>query len=249
MQGAGLVLTSYQDSLRRAMDIVANNVANTSTTGYKRENVAFDTYLSQPTPHDSFAFAVDNGTYRDAAQGPSVTTGNPLDLAIQGEGYFAVQTKGGLRYTRAGSFQLNPSGELVTAAGNQVMGDGNQPLTFPDDATDILIAGDGTISAVDTTGSKIDIGRVKPARFADEQSLLPIGDNLYVATTQPEPDSDTAPQSTVVQGSIEQSNVQAVEEMTRMIDVARSYQMVARLIEKENQRQSDAIQRLGKVST
>jgi len=247
MQGAGLVLTSYQDSLERAMSIVANNVANVSTTGYKRENVAFDTYLMEPTPKDSFAFAVDNGTYRDTAQGATTMTGNPLDLAIQGPGYFPVQTKSGVRYTRGGAFQLDPQGNLVTAAGDKVLGDGGQALNFPDDARDIYIAGDGTVSAVDSTNAKIDIGRLKPAEFANEQSLAPEGDNLFTATTPPA--SDAKEIGSIVQGAVEDSNVKPVEEMTRMIAVSRSYQLVAKLVEKDNQRQLDAIQRLGKVTS
>ncbi len=244
MQGAGLVLTSYQDSLRRAMDVVANNVANVNTTGYKRENIAFDTYLIQPTQKDSFQFSVDNGTYRDAAQGPTLMTGSPLDVAIQGQGYFAVQTSAGIRYTRAGSFQLNNEGALVTPAGDQVLGDGNQPIILPTDARDILIASDGTITALTGNGtSATQFGLLRPVKFQNEQGLSPVGNNLYAATETPEPDTE----SRVVQGSVERSNVQAVTEMTRMIEISRSYQMVARLLDNENQRQSDAIRRLGKI--
>lgn len=244
MQGAGLVLTAYQDSLRRAMDIVANNVANINTTGYKRENVAFDTYLSQPTPKDTFQFAVDNGTYRDAQQGPTAITGSPLDVAIQGAGYFPIQTPAGIRYTRAGSFQLSNEGALVTSNGDQVLGDGNQALAFPTDARNILISSDGTITAETGAGATVQVGRFVPAQFADEQSLVPVGDSLYRATKEPE----TTTPSKLVQGAIEQSNVKGIEEMTRMIDVSRSYEIVSRLLEKENQRQVDAIERLGKFT-
>lgn len=244
MQGASLVLTSYQDSLRRAMDIVANNVANVSTTGYKRENIAFDTFLSQPTPKDSFQFAVDDGTYRDPAQGATQMTGNTLDVAIQGDGYFTIQTPSGIRYTRAGGFMLNGEGELVTPAGFQVLADGDQSITFPEDARDIGIASDGTITATTGNGAISEVGKLALANFEDEQSLLPVGDSLYLATQAPNTESG----GTVVQGAVEQSNVKSVEEMTRMIDVSRTYQMVVRLMEKENKRMTDAIQRLGKVS-
>lgn len=244
MQGAGLVLTSYQDSLRRAMDIVANNVANVNTTGYKRENIAFDTFLSQPTPKDTFQFAVDSGTYRDPQSGPTMMTGGSLDVAIQGKGYFPVQTAAGIRYTRAGSFQLSAEGDLVTPDGHQVLGDGNQIISFPADAKEILISGDGTITAQSGAGTTVQVGRLVAAQFADEQSLLPVGDSLYLATQQPETESSTK----MIQGAIEQSNVKGIEEMTRMIDVSRTYQMVSRLLEKENQRQLDAVKRLGKIS-
>lgn len=244
MQGASLVLTSYQDSLRQAMDIVANNVANVNTTGYKRQNIAFDTYLSRPTIKDSFQFVLDRGTYRDAAPGPTVATGNALDVAIQGEGYFPVQTAAGIRYTRAGSFQLSSEGELVTPQGLQVLGDGNQALVFPADARNIQISSDGTVTAETGAGATAQIGTLKPVRFADEQSMIQVGDSLYASLQEPETESS----GTVVQGAIEQSNVQAVEEMTRMIDVSRTYQTVMRLLERESQRQTDAIQRLGRIS-
>lgn len=245
MQGAGLVLTSYQDSLQRAMDIIANNVANVNTTGYKRETAAFDTYLARPTTTDSFQFAVDSGTYRDGAQGATVMTGNPLDVAVQGRGYMSVQTENGIRYTRAGAFQMNSEGDLVTAAGDKVLGDGDQALTLPTDARDILVSSDGTITALTGAGTTATIvGKIALVKFQSEQSLSPAGKNLFTSIETPEPDTD----SRMVQGAIEQSNVQAVAEMTRMIDVSRSYQTVVRLLETENQRQSNAIQRLGRIS-
>src|ERR1700733_13460588 len=104
MESPSLVLLSNQEALQRAIDIVANNVANSSTTGFKREGIEFDTLLSQPTPDETIDFVVDRATYRDASAGPINPTGNPLDLAIQGAGYFQVQTPQGIRYTRSGSF-------------------------------------------------------------------------------------------------------------------------------------------------
>lgn len=245
MQGAGLVLTSYQDSLGRAMDIVANNIANVNTTGYKRETAAFDTYLVRPTTTDTFQFAVDSGTYRDGSQGATIMTGNPLDVAVQGRGYLSVQTPGGVRYTRAGAFQLNSEGDLVTAAGDRVLGDGGQTITLPTDARDILIANDGTISAMTGTATQAtEVGRISMVKFSSEQKLSPIGNNLFSAEETPEPDTD----SRIVQGAVEQSNVQSVKEMTRMIEISRAYQTVVRLLDTENQRQTSAIQRLGKIS-
>lgn len=245
MQGASLVLTAYQSSLARAMDVIANNVANVNTTGYKRENIAFDTYLSRPTTTDSFQFSVDSGTYRDAAQGPTLMTGNPLDVTVQGKGYFQVQTEGGIRYTRAGAFQLNSDGEIVTASGEKVLGEGDQPIALPTDARDILIGPDGTISALSGAGgAAIQAGKLRVVKFIDEQALQPVGNNFYQTDQAPEPDPD----SRVVQGAIEQSNVQSITEMTRMIDVSRSYQQVVRMLETEHDRMRNAIQRLGKIT-
>lgn len=245
MRGTGLVLTAYQDSLQRAMDIVANNVANVNTTGYKRENVSFDSYLAQPTKDDAFLFAIDSGTYRDEVQGATITTGNPLDLALQGPGYFAVQTAAGTRYTRAGSFQVNSAGEIVTASGEKLLGDGGQPIVLPDDSQDLLIAPDGTVSVMSgTSTASTQVGRVRTMKFANEKGLMPVGNNMFSSNDTPTPDED----SHIVQGALEQSNVQAISEMTHMIQVSRSYEMVVHLLDREHQRQSDAISRLGKVA-
>ena len=245
MQGAGLVLTSYQQSLTRAMDITANNVANLNTTGFKRESISFDSYLMRPASDQAFQFAVESGTYRDTAQGSTVITGNPLDIAIQGKGFIPVQTSAGIRYTRAGAFQMNSEGELVTAEGDKVLGDGDQAITIPSDAREILIGTDGTISAQTGTGSAAtQLGRLRVVGFEHEEALQTVGGNLYEATETPTPNDEAR----LVQGSVEQSNVQAVTEMTRMIDVSRTYQQVTHLLELENDRQSRAIQRLGRIS-
>lgn len=245
MQGAGLVLTSYQNSLTRAMDITANNIANINTTGFKRETLSFDSFLIRPATDQTFQFAIENGTYRDAAQGPTVMTGNPLDIAIQGAGYLPVQTKNGIRYTRAGAFQLNQEGDLVTAAGDQVLGDGDQTLNFPADARDIVISSDGTITARTGTGTTpTQIGRLRVSGFKNERGLVSVGGNLYKAEETPEPQDN----SKVVQGAIEQSNVQSVTEMTKMIEVSRTYQQVTRLLELENERQNTAILKLGRAT-
>jgi len=245
MQGASLILTSYQDSLTRAMDITANNIANINTTGFKRETVAFDTYIERPTPKQSFAFAIDQGTYRDAAQGATVTTGNQFDISIQGKGYIPIQTKTGIQYTRSGAFQINTEGELVTAKGDKVLGDGNQILSFPSNIKDILISPDGTVTASAGSGSTpTQIGKISIMKFEDEQELVPVGDGLYSTNQAP----TIAINSRMVQGSIEQSNVSAVKEMTKMIEISRTYQRVVNLIKKEDDRQKSAIQRLGKVA-
>jgi flagellar basal-body rod protein FlgF len=245
MQAAGLVLTAYQDSLSRAMDITANNVANMNTTGFKRENIAFDTYLVRPVPDQTYQFAVDAGTYRDTAPGTTLMTGNPLDVAVQGEGYIPIQTKGGIRYTRSGAFQLNNVGEIVTAAGDKVLGDGDQPLTLPEDATDILIGPDGIVSVKSGTGKDAtQVGKLKLVKFASVQEMTLIGSNLYSSAQTPQIDTD----SRFLQGSVEQSNVQPVHEMTRMIDISRSYQQVVHLLDLELQRETSAIQRLGRVT-
>ncbi|MGE0109182.1 MAG: flagellar basal-body rod protein FlgF [Bdellovibrionales bacterium] len=245
MQGASLVLGSYQESLETAMAVIANNVANVNTTGFKRETIDFDSFLSKPTPQDSFLFAVEDGTYRDTSQGAVSLTGNPLDIAVQGHAYLAVQTKAGTRYTRAGAFQVSQEGELVTARGERVLDDGGQSITFPTDARNILISGDGKISAeTGAAGTIAEIGKLGLYEFQHESAMEKIGLNLYASAEAPS-QSET---SKVVQGAVESSNVSGVEEMTRMIEVSRAYQRIANLVHAEHERQVSAIQRLGKIS-
>lgn len=244
---ANLVLSSYQQSLEKALDVISNNVANSSTTGFKRQEVKFDSLIENPdlSPADAVDFGVERGTYRDTSAGPLLATGNPLDIAIQGEGYFAVQTKDGIRYTRGGALQLDNQGAVTTASGDKLLGDGDQPITVPSDASNLHISADGVITArtgSDTTA--VQLGKLKAVKFANEQRLQTVGGGLYSADESPEPD----PHSHFVQGMIEQSNVQSITEMTRMIEILRNYQMATHMIDQDNKRQTDSIDRLSKAT-
>ena len=245
MQAAGLVLTAYQDSLSRSLDIVANNVANSNTTGFKKQSVQFETLVSRPTLSDIYAFGVDKGTFRDIAQGPMLTTGNPLDIAIQGKGYFPIQTKSGIRYTRSGSFTMDGESQIVTASGDKLLGDGDQPITVPEDADDLNITADGVITVKSGTGTDVlQIGKLKLVKFAREQDMQIVGNNLYTTTQQPE----AVIESVMVQGMVENSNVQAVSEITNMVSILRNYQIAVHLLDLENQRMKDSINRLSKAT-
>ena len=245
MESPSLVLLSNQEALQRAIDIVANNVANASTTGFKREGIEFDTLLSQPTPDESIDFVVDRATYRDASNGPIEVTNNPLDLAIQGSGYFSVQTPQGTRYTRAGAFQLNTDGQVVTLSGDLLLGDGDQPITVPTTTKELNISADGFVTArVDNGASLAQLGRITLKKFTNEQALQPVGNGLY-STDQ---DGEQAENSSIVQGALERSNVSAVTEITQMIQIMRSYEQTVNLIGMENQRIDSALTTLSKTT-
>jgi flagellar basal-body rod protein FlgF len=246
MESASLVLLSNQEALQRAIDIVANNVANASTTGFKREGIEFDSLLNTPAPGESLEFVIDRATYRDAGSGPILSTGNPLDIAIQGAGYIPVQTPAGLiRYTRAGSLQLNTDGNLVTISGDKVMAEGNQPLTLPDTTYEVNISSDGFVSArVDHGASLAEIGKISVVKFANEQAMQSVGQGMYMTDQQAIPADSN---STIVQGALEQSNVSAVTEITQMIQIMRSYEQTVNLIGQENTRMDSAISMLSKT--
>lgn len=245
MESASLVLLSNQTVLERAMDVVANNVANASTTGFKREGIEFDTLLSQPTDGQSLDFVMDRATYRDTSNGPIEPTGNPLDLAIQGAGYFEVQTAGGIRYTRAGALHINSEDTLVDASGDPVMSDGNQAISIPDSTTEINVAGDGFITARTDNGTSLaELGKIALVKFTDEKQLQAQGGGLYTTAEPPQP----ADNAIIVQHALEQSNVEPVTEITNMIRIMRSYEQVANMISNESTRLNNAIDKLSKTT-
>jgi flagellar basal-body rod protein FlgF len=247
MQAPSLVLLSGQMALSQAIDVVANNVANASTTGFKREGIEFDSLLTSPTPGKKpISFVIDRATYRDTANGPIVPTGNPLDLAIQGPGYFEVQQpNGSTAYTRAGSFQLNADGEIVTLSGLRVLGDGGQAITLPSTVSEINVSGDGFITARTDNGKDLaQLGKLPVVTFDNEQQLQSAGNGLYTTGQTPTPATNSA----IVEGSLEQSNVQPVIEITNMIRIMRTYEQVTNMISMENARHSAAIDKLSQTT-
>ncbi|MDE2029063.1 MAG: flagellar basal-body rod protein FlgF [Alphaproteobacteria bacterium] len=248
----GLVLLSDQMALERSVDVIANNIANSSTVGFKREGIQFDTLLT-PTPganatlpgQRGINFVYDRATYRDTTPGTITNTGNPLDLAIQGSGYFKIQTAQGTRYTRDGAFCTDNQGNLVTSTGKMVLSDGGQPITIPDGASNITVSGEGDVSVqVGTVTSRTNLGKIAVVKFADEQQMSPAGNGLY-ATTQQETPVTGMP---IVEGALEQSNVKPVVEITDLIKIQRAYEQATNLISQQNQRLDNAIDKLSATS-
>ena len=130
MDNSVYVALSKQTAADRQMALIANNIANANTPGFKSESSVFAQHLTKDAS-GSTAYVNDIGTLRDTSQGPLQTTGNPLDFAIQGDGFFAVQTPQGERYTRAGNFSVNGQGEMVNSDGYQVLDQGGAPITLP----------------------------------------------------------------------------------------------------------------------
>jgi flagellar basal-body rod protein FlgF len=251
MENALLVGLSRQMVLERQMDVVANNVANVNTNGFKADKSLFQEYLRTGAHEDNFvgndravSYVLDRGTFKDFTQGPTEQTKNPLDLAIDGGGFLVVQTKAGERYTRDGGLQINNQGQLVTAAGDPVIGNSG-PIVFQPTDHDVSIAADGNITVLEGL-NRIDSvrGKLRVVSFADAQNLLKDGSNLYSAGTaaaQP----DTA--SKIRQGFVEKSNVNSVTEMSRMIEVTRTYTQIANLLQQQSDLHKSAIEKLADV--
>ncbi len=253
MENALLIGLSRQTILERQLDVVANNIANVNTSGFKADTSLFEEYLMPGAHEDNFvgsdrrlSYVQDRGTFRDLSQGPVAETKNPLDLAISGDGFLVVQTAAGERYTRDGGLQVNNQGQLVTAAGNPVLG-GSGPIVLQPTDHDVNVSPDGTITVVEGTGRTDSVrGKLRLVSFADAQRLLKEGSNLYSA-------SDGAAQadtkSQVQQGYIEKSNVNAVAEMSRMIEVTRAYTQIATMLQQESDLHKSAIEKLADVPT
>jgi flagellar basal-body rod protein FlgF len=252
MENALLIGLSRQTTLERELAVIANNVANVNTSGFKSDQTLFEEYLTSGAHEDDFvgrdrrvSFVQDRGTYRDFSEGGLQQTGNPLDVAIQGNGFFAVQTAAGERYTRDGNFQLNAQGQLVTNSGDLVLGN-NGPIAFQPTEHDINISPDGTVTVVDGTSPADAIrSKLRIVSFANEQSLTKEGNNLY-STANP---ADAQPdlKSTLRQGYVEKSNVNAVAEMTHMIEVSRTYAQIANMLQQQGDLHKNAINQLADV--
>jgi flagellar basal-body rod protein FlgF len=248
MDNSLLVSLSQQLAAFRSMDVIANNLANVSTPGYKRETARFEEYIEQVPPAEgqtgtqTVSFVKDAGTVRDLSQGEFTHTGAMLDVAINGNGYFVVQTPAGMRYTRDGHFSLDGNGQLVTSEGYPVQGDGGALTITPDDGQ-INIGADGTISSV-LNGNANQLGKLQVVDFANDAALTKQGANLYSTTQVANPTT-----SQVQQGMLEGSNVQPVIEITHMIDVTRAYQMTATLTSSQEDLMRQAISQLGQMPT
>jgi len=245
MDLSSYVLLSHEQALRRRMDVVANNMANVSTTGFKRELPLFHEQVRAsagdgPSDARQVSFVLDHGAVHDVREGAFQATGNPLDVMIDGPGYLSVASGDGTTaYTRGGNLKLLDDGRLATAAGHAVLGEGGQPITVPPDAAGRLaILPDGTVTA---PGGPV--GRLTVTAFDDEAVLDPRGDGLFTAAA---PGRELAATETKLHpGGLESSNVQPIAETTQMIEVLRAYQTSQKLSADIADLRKRAIDRLG----
>lgn len=247
MENAQLISLSRQMALQRQMDVVANNLSNINTTGFKGEQMLFEQYLMPVArdkdftyPDQPLHYVEDWTTIHDMSNGAVTLTGNPLDVALNGEGFLTVSTAAGERYTRSGALQINNEGILVDLDGNPVLADGGE-VQFDESDTDITISPTGVIST--SNGTK---GRLQVVEFTSPEQLTREGNNLYAA--MPDAVAAAATRTTVTQGAIERSNVSGVSEMTEMIRVSRAYESIANTMQKQDDMRRTAIQRLGEAN-
>jgi flagellar basal-body rod protein FlgF len=244
MDNATYVGLSRQMTLRREMDIVANNIANADTNGFKVESLitreepaAPAMTLGGPKP---IKFVIAGGVARDFGQGALRRTDAPLDAAIDGQGFFKVTTKSGDHFTRDGHFRVDDNGVLTTQAGDPVADDGGGQITLDPEKGQVTVAADGTVSqGVER------IGKIGVYQFADLSVLEKVGGNLYKNGSNQQP--TIATDAKVRQSMLEGSNVQPITEITRMIEVSRAYEQITQMMNSETDLSRTSIQRLGRV--
>jgi len=237
-----MVGLSAQQVLQQRMDVTANNLANMTTAGFKTEQLVMRKLSEKPAAASDnpseIAFVDAWMLQRDFSTGPLQQTGNPLDLAIEGEGFFVVQTANGDAYTRDGRFSLNDLGQVITHNGDPVLGDGG-PITTNPNGGPISISREGTISQ---DGAQI--GTFRTVAFDTPAALEKIGNSLWRATDE----SPRPPQNShIATGFIEGSNVNPVAELTQMIEISRAYEAVSRMIAQSDQLRGASIEKLAGV--
>ena len=236
MDAAGYATLNRQSGLMREMGVVANNIANASTTGFRREGVVFSEFVAALDQDPSLSMAHASGRHVDLSQSTLSQTGGQFDLAIQGEGFFLIETPQGERLTRAGSFTPSAEGELVTPDGYRLLDAGGAPVFVPPDARGVAVAADGTLSA---EGQPIaQLGLWKPS---DPLSLRHQSGTLFSAS-----ELEPAEGATVLQGMLEDSNVEPVSEIARMIEVQRAYELGQKFLDAEDERVRGVITTLGR---
>jgi len=245
MDNALYVGLSSQMVLKRELDIIANNIANADTNGFKVESLMTKEVpgppavtLGGPRP---IKFVGDDGVARDFGQGSLRRTDAPLDVAVDGPGFFKVTTKAGERYTRDGHFRTDETGRLTTQAGDVVSDDGGGEITVdPSRTGQLTIADDGTVSQ----GTER-IGKIGVFKFDSLSALSKTGGNLYQNASNQQAAAVTDPK--VRQGMLEGSNVNPIVQITRMIEVSRAYEQTTQMMSAESDLTRNSIARLGRV--
>ena len=232
MDNAGYTTLTRQSGLMREMHVVANNIANMATTGFRQEGLIFSEYVKRVENGPSLSMATGNVRNTSMRQGALTQTNGRFDLAIEGEGFFLIETPAGERLTRAGSFTPNAEGDLVTPDGFRVLDAGGAPIFVPPDASDLGISADGTISS---DGQPLgQIGLVRPIDGLD----LTREDGVMFRT-----DSGIEPveNGRILQGFLEGSNVDPISQIARMIEVQRAYELGQKFLESEDERIRTAV--------
>lgn len=233
MENAGYTTLTRQSGLMREMQVVANNIANAATTGFRQEGLVFAEHVKRTGDGASLSMATANVRHTSMLQGALTQTGGTLDFAIEGDGFFLIETPQGERLTRSGSFSVSGEGDLVTNDGFRVLDAGGAPIFIPPDATDLSVSSDGTMSSDGRPLAQI--GLVTPL---DTVGLIREDGVMFRSEAGFDPVLD----GRVLQGFLEGANVDPISQMARMIEIQRAYEMGQNFLESENKRIRTAMQ-------
>jgi flagellar basal-body rod protein FlgF len=236
MDAAGYTALTRQSGLMREMQVVANNIANISTNGFRREGVVFEEYISGGADGPSLSMALGEARVVDLSQAGLTQTGGTFDFAIQGEGFFQLETPDGPRLTRAGSFTPSVAGELVNNDGYRLLDGGGAPIFIPPDAGSLAVARDGTISAGGQPLARIGLWQPDDPLTLQHQAGTMFSANGLLP----------AEGAKVMQGYLEESNVNPIQEVARMIEVQRAYELGQSFMDQEDKRMRGVIDTLGR---
>ena len=242
MENVTTIALSRLVAQQHALDVTATNIANASTPGFKAQRMLFSDWLQRepsgavPRGGQTESYTSDRATYREREAGTLRHTGNPLDIALGNpDGWLTVQTPQGPRLTRAGHFQLSAAGAIVNEDGDALLDTTGRPLQTSPADTALLIAGDGTLSS--ETGQ---IGRIGIVKADDPNKLSAEGGRLYAVSTPTQPLAG----GQLIQGALEDSNVQPITELNRMMTDLREFQFTSEIVQSENDRQNNAVDKL-----
>jgi flagellar basal-body rod protein FlgF len=241
MQSNFYVGLSAQLSLQRRLETIANNVANASTAGFRAEEVKFETLLSRAAA-DPVAFATSGQSYLSRKSGELVRTDNMLDVAVQGDAWLAVQTTAGIAYTRDGRMKMTDTGELVSVNDQPILDVGGAPLRLDPNAGPPRIARDGTISQNDRQIGALGLFTI------DERAKLTRVENTGVLPDRPATPALDFVRIGLHQGYIERSNVNPVQEMTKLVMLQHAFEAVSATLKDSDASLQDAIKTLGATS-
>jgi flagellar basal-body rod protein FlgF len=245
------IALSRQSTLQKQMDVVANNIANMDTAGFKVEQMLLNTQTGAPAKDDEVKgpaqFSMAGGLARDFSEGELSETGRATDVAIDGNGFFTVSTPQGNRYTKDGRFGIDSTGRLVTSGGHPVLDDSGGEITLDPSNGAPQISADGVVSQRTKQGpTSTRVGKIGVVHFDALGVLQKEGDNLYSNTSNAQP--TPAPDVKLRQGMVESSNVKPIIEITNLIQVQRAYERISSMIQQTNDLSQSSIDRLAKVA-
>ena len=236
MDASGYVTLSRQSGLLHQMDVIANNIANASTAGFRREGMVFSEFIQRAGEAPSLSMGYGNTRVVDLQQAGLTQTRAPFDLAIEGDGFFMIATPQGQQLTRSGAFTPGPDGTLLTDDGYQVLDGGGSAIFVPPDARNVAVAQDGTVSA-----DGVPLARIGLWQPSDPMSLTHQSGTRFSANGV-----QTAEGATILQGYLEDSNVDPLQEVASMIAVQRAYELGQSFMDREDERARNVIQTLGR---